>query len=101
MLFQGALWPWRFAQPISVADNPGACLQQVPNSGSSFRTANPHSSVSPSGPLTRESGGVGTYAGTCRGLRRSFGAEFCKCLIPGERNMACGVHSKDPLVPSC
>ena len=93
MLFQEALLPWRFAQLISVADNPGACLQQVPNSGSSFRTA--------SGPLTRENGGVGTYVGACRELRRSFGGEFGKCLISGERNMACGVHSKDPLVPSC
>ena len=79
----------------------GACLQQVPNSGSSFRTADPHSSVFPSGPLTRESGVVGTYVGACRELRRSFGGEFGKCLISGERNMACGVHSKDPLVPSC
>jgi hypothetical protein len=86
MLFQEALLPWRFAQLISVADNPGACLQQVPTSGSSFRTA--------SGPLTRESGGVGTYVGACRRRRRSFGGEFCKCLISGERNMACGVHSR-------
>ena len=51
--------------------------------------------------LNSPSGGVGTYVGACRGLRRSFGGEFRKCLIPGERNMACGVHSKDPLVPSC
>ena len=86
MLFQEALLPWRFAQLISVADNPGACLQQVPTSGSSFRTA--------SGPVTRESGGVGTYVGACRRRRRSFGGEFCKCLISGERNMACGVHSR-------
>src|ERR1039457_3817201 len=90
MLFQEALLPWRLGQPISVADNPGACLPQVPNSGIWSRRA--------SGPLTRESGGVGTYVGTCRRFRRSFGEDFRKCLISGERNMACRVHSMDPLV---
>jgi hypothetical protein len=48
-----------------------------------------------------KAGVIGMYVGTCRGRRSRFGRDCRKCLISGERNMACRVHRKEPLDSSC